>query len=75
MDLQPKDFNRYNGMTVNVSRSVPIGSMYIVGTQYKSLLVHPDDWVRLVKGIRTPLWTRHMLGVRELERDKRKYGR
>ena len=36
------------------------------------VLVHPSTGMELRNGGRTPLWTRHMLGVREAERDRRK---
>lgn len=37
--------------------------------------MHPSDWMRLRNNGRTPLWTRHMTGVIEAERDRRRHGR
>jgi hypothetical protein len=36
------------------------------------VLAHPSTMMEVMHGGRPPLWTRHMLGVREAERDRRK---
>lgn len=48
---------------------LPRGRMYLLGDL---ILVHPSTGMALRHGGRPPFWTRHMLGVREAERDKRK---
>jgi hypothetical protein len=48
---------------------IPRGRMFLLGDK---ILLHPSDMMALRHGGRTPLWTRHMLGVREAERDRRK---
>jgi hypothetical protein len=62
------------GMPVTTSYSVPKGEVYVIGAQFKNILLHPWTYEVLKHG-RTPLWTRHMAGVSEAERDRRKYGR
>jgi hypothetical protein len=37
-----------------------------------TMIVHPSTYLTILYG-RTPLWTRHMAGVREGERDRRKH--
>lgn len=36
------------------------------------IFAHPSAVMVIRNGGRTPLWTRHMLGVREAERDRRR---
>jgi hypothetical protein len=62
-------------MPISVHPLVPRGQIMIIGKQYGSILMNEADFMRMMNNGHTPLYTRHMLGVRELERDKRKYGR
>jgi hypothetical protein len=57
------------GYPIQTSELVPRGQVYAA---YGATIVHPMDWMVFKFG-RTPLWTRHMLGVREAERGRRKY--
>lgn len=47
---------------------LPRGRMFMLGDK---ILMHPSTAMQLRHG-RTPLWTRHMLGVREAERAQRR---
>lgn len=48
---------------------VPRNQMYMMGQQ---VVIHPYTAMVLRNGGRHPLYTRHMLGEQELERDRRR---
>lgn len=60
---------------------VPRGKVFMINDRElthlggPAMVAHPATMMRVMNGGRTPLWTRHMLGVREAERDRRKIHR
>lgn len=62
---------RASGLPISESWYAPRGKILMTGFE-RNVIMHPSDYMRLRHGGRTPLWTRHMLGVREAERDQRR---
>ncbi len=60
-------------LTIYTSFSTPKGQ--IDQTKAGNLLMHPLTYMILGNNGRVPLYTRHTLGTREVERDRRKYGK
>lgn len=56
------------GVPVQESWLVPRGAIYVIEGRS---VAHPSVMMAIKVG-RTPLWTRHMLGVIESERDRRR---
>jgi hypothetical protein len=59
------------GVAIQTSFEVPRG---VVMRTRIGARMHPADWMRLRNNGRTPMWTRHMAGVTEAERDRRRHG-
>lgn len=57
----------------------PRGQVFLMNDPAKpgrpTVVLHPSTMMEMKHGGRTPLWTRHMAGVREAERDGRKQRR
>jgi hypothetical protein len=62
------------GLPITSSWSIPKGQAFVVGRDFKCILMHPSDFMKVQYG-RTPWWTRYCEGVREIERDQRIYGK
>jgi hypothetical protein len=58
-------------LTIHTDWNLPRDQAFAMGHM---ILAHPSAAMVLIHG-RTPLWTRHMIGVREAERDRRKQNR
>jgi hypothetical protein len=56
---------------------VPKGQMFVVNPEGSSrmMLLHPSDALRVRFGGKLPYESKFDLGVREAERDRRKYGK
>lgn len=59
------------GRTIHQSWHVPSDEVICLQGE---IIVHPSVWMR-IKHNGVPFWTRHMAGVREAERDQRKFKR
>jgi hypothetical protein len=58
-----------NGIPIIESWYTPRDQIFLVDNR---IVGHPSTIMAMKHG-RTPLWTRHMLGVSEAERDRRKH--
>jgi hypothetical protein len=56
-------------LTIHTDWLIPRGDVLVDGNM---VFAHPSTAMLLLHN-RTPLWTRHMIGVREAERDRRKH--
>jgi hypothetical protein len=70
VDPAPQAFTRERFMRVAIQPSFAVARGEVVSTVW-GVKMHPSDHMVLRNNGRTPLWTRHMLGVREAERDRR----
>lgn len=59
------------GVAIQTSFEIPRG---MVERTRIGARMHPSDHMELRNNGRTPLWTRHMTGVIEAERDRRLHG-
>jgi hypothetical protein len=57
------------GTPITIDADAPDDKVILTGGQ---IIMSPLGFFRVQYG-RRPLWTRHMLGVQEAERDQRKY--
>jgi hypothetical protein len=58
-------------LTLHSDWDIPRDQMCVMN---KMVITHPSTAMMLIHGC-VPLWTRHMVGVREAERDRRRTAR